>query len=85
MDLTDLRREIDLVDEEMLTLFLKRMAICKQIGEEKKRLNKPVYNQAREEEILARVQEKSGALCEYSTEFFQKIMALSKTYQEQTT
>ena len=41
MDLTDLRAEIDNIDSEILDLFIKRMDVCRQVGEYKK-VNKPL-------------------------------------------
>jgi len=53
--MNELRKEIDLIDEEMLELFLKRMALVKKIAEEKKTMNLPIWNQERESEILSRL------------------------------
>ena len=55
MDIKELRNNLDEIDKELIGLLEKRMDLCKQIGEEKKKLSKPVYDKAREEEKLESV------------------------------
>ena len=43
MDIKDLRDQIDDIDEELITLFLKRMNLSLQIAEYKKKHNLPIY------------------------------------------
>ena len=42
MDIKELRNNLDEIDKELIGLLEKRMDLCKQIGEEKKKLSKPV-------------------------------------------
>ena len=52
MDLKELRNKINEIDEELLSLYLKRMDISKQIGQYKKEHNLPIYDSKREEELI---------------------------------
>ncbi len=51
--LSELRRSIDELDNEMLAIFAKRMRISKEIGTYKKEHNMPVLQAARYDEIFA--------------------------------
>ena len=51
-NLTDLRREIDKLDDELLCLLAKRMRVCHEIGLYKKEHNMPVLQARRYDEIL---------------------------------
>ena len=52
MELTDLRREMDAIDRELLALFARRMALSGEIAGLKKAAALPVFDPAREEEKL---------------------------------
>lgn len=52
MDLKELRNKINEIDNEILSLYLKRMNISKQIGQYKKEHNLPIYDSKREEELI---------------------------------
>ena len=83
MDITELRRQLDEVDSGLIGLLEKRMDLCKLIGEEKKRLSKPVYDKAREEEKLESVRN-STQNAEYAdslADIFNCIMGESKKLQ----
>ena len=83
-NMENLRKEIDLLDEEMLELFLKRMAIVKKIALEKKDLGLPILNQNREQEILGRMTSKidDQYLSGLYPKFIVNIMEISRIYQE---
>lgn len=53
MELSEIRKEIDAIDIEIKTLFLKRMGLSEKVAEEKIRKGLPVLNQAREDEIVS--------------------------------
>ena len=59
MELTDLRREMDAIDRELLALFARRMALSGEIAGLKKAAALPVFDPAREEEKLRQ----AAALC----------------------
>ncbi len=81
MDLTEIRKEIDKVDDTLLKAFLRRMDLSKDVAEYKKQNNIPTLNKKREREILADVMEKSGELAPYSHRLYQTLFELSRAYQ----
>ena len=64
MELSEIRKEIDAVDEEMTKLFVRRMACADQVAEAKRGTGKPVLDPGREREILAKVAERVGPALE---------------------
>lgn len=48
MDLLDLRKQIDDIDEKIIPLLIKRMNISKQVAEYKVQRGLPVLNEQRE-------------------------------------
>ena len=59
----ELRRRIDAIDEQLVVLLNERAACALGIGEVKERLGLPIYQPAREAEVLAHVgQVNSGPL-----------------------
>ncbi|MCR4850459.1 MAG: chorismate mutase [Lachnospiraceae bacterium] len=83
MDIGTLRDQLDVIDGQLIELLEKRMELCKQIGYEKKKISKSVYDKAREEEKLDSVQ-KSVKNQEYSEALrgvFSCIMDESKKIQ----
>ncbi len=54
-DLKNIREQIDGIDDEMLTLFLKRLELADEVAKVKKQENLPVLNTAREREIISRL------------------------------
>ncbi|MDR1734588.1 MAG: chorismate mutase [Oscillospiraceae bacterium] len=55
MQLEDLRQQIDDVDGQFCALYLKRLALCEKVAEIKAQTNAPVYQAAREAQVLERV------------------------------
>jgi len=55
MDITDWRKKIDEMDEEIVRLINKRAEAAKAIGDLKKRSTLPVYEPARETEVFEHV------------------------------
>ena len=84
MDLTELREQINGVDAQLKTLFLRRMELAAQVAAYKKANGLPVLNTAREQQVL----ENAAAgleppLDEYVRQLFAQLMALSRDYQRQ--
>ena len=46
------RKEIDEIDHKLILLILKRLKICKIVGNYKKERNLPVYNEEREKAVI---------------------------------
>lgn len=84
MELTELRREIDRIDRELIALLEQRMDVSAGVAEFKKGAGKPVLDPARELEKLQAVND----LCrpetaDLITGLFAEIMAASRAYQTQ--
>ena len=80
-DLSEIRVEIDAIDNELIELFRRRMDCAKEVGYYKKEKNIPVLNQKRENEILAAVQEKGGEYGNAARLLYANIMELSRALQ----
>ena len=82
MDLTQLRGEIDAIDEELVKLFCARMAISAQVADYKKENNLPIHHPGREREILQSVAKKAGPELEsYAQGLYSMLFELSRSYQ----
>ena len=82
MEIKALREHIDIIDDELVRLFAKRMDISKQVAEYKKENSLPIHVPAREREILQEVAKKSGAeLSDYTRVLYSMIFELSRSYQ----
>lgn len=85
MDLTELRRQIDEIDTQIVELYEKRMDISKQVAEYKISTGKKVFDKVREEEKLRKV--KSMTHSDFTShgieELFEQIMSMSRKLQYQ--
>lgn len=82
MNLEEIRNQIDLVDDEIATLFNKRMNLVDQVVEAKKKENKAVNDKEREKNIVLRVcnqVDEDKAL--YLKKVFETLFEVSKSYQ----
>lgn len=83
MDLSQLRKEIDSVDAQLIELFRQRMEIAASIAAYKKEHNLPILVPEREQEKLQAVAAQSvPELADYTVRLFESLMALSREYQE---
>lgn len=83
MELKDYRAAIDDIDRELLSLFVRRLALCAEIAGWKKEHGLPALDQAREMEKLDAVAAQSPA--GYKTEtaaFFERVIALCRASEE---
>ena len=86
MDLQDLRKEIDTIDDELVRLFGKRMEIAAQIADYKKANNLPILVPAREREKLVDVAAKAGPeMANYTRVLYSMLFELSRSYQSKRT
>ena len=60
MDLNEIRKEIDAIDDQLVRLFCQRMDCSRRVAEYKKANNLPVYVPAREQAILEKLEAKAG-------------------------
>ena len=82
MELSDCRKIIDGINNEMLKLFCERMKTSRLVAEYKAEHGLPIMNHAREREIIYEMTEKAGPEFEYYTKvFYNVIMDLSRAYQ----
>lgn len=83
MNLNELRKEIDAIDEQMMELFKKRMEVSKNIGKVKKVMGLPIIDNTREVMILDKRKTLLGndELWPFYQSFLIKIFDLSKEYQ----
>ena len=59
MELSEIRDKIDVIDDQLLELFLQRMALSDEVAAYKNEHHLPILNKRREREILARVTQKA--------------------------
>lgn len=82
MDQSDYRREIDEIDEQMVKLFARRMAVAGEIAAYKKDNNLPIRDAGREREKMRAVMEQSPQdIQEYTSLLYSLMFDLSRTYQ----
>ncbi len=79
--LSEVRREIDAVDGELLPLFLRRMKCAERVADIKKAAGAPVLNPGREQAILERVREKAGEYGNEAVALYSFLMSASRLRQ----
>lgn len=62
VDLKDMRKKIDAVDEQILRLLADRVKICEDIGSAKKMQGLPVKDFAREKQVYQRLRDQAKQL-----------------------
>jgi len=72
-NLSELRRQIDQIDEQLLELLAKRMRISREIGVYKKEHNMPILQSPRYNEILTKRSDMGEAM-ELDTDFVKEIL-----------
>ena len=85
IDLQECRKEIDVIDKEILRLFEKRMEVCEDVAEYKIHTGKKVLDPKREQDKIEVLKESAhGEFNELGAqELFQQIMAISRKRQYQ--
>ena len=82
MDLSEIRQNIDKIDEELVRLFCERMALSAQVADYKKANNMPIYVPARERAILQNVAQQAGPeMADYTRVMYSMLFELSRSYQ----
>ena len=83
MELEEARKNIDKIDNEMRTLFIKRLEEVNKVIRYKKDHNLLILDASREKEVIeknaSKVEEKYYS---YYVEFLKSIMNISKEYQK---
>jgi chorismate mutase/prephenate dehydratase len=80
------RKELDLINQKLLTLLNQRLRISLEIGKVKKKMGKKIYDVEREKEVLGRLKRKNrGPLKEEDVwKIFATIMKVCRQSQIQT-
>ena len=82
MELSELRKQIDSIDEELVALFKKRMNVSAEVAEYKRQTGMSVLDSSRERALLDKVSELSGEdFEEYARTLYATILDLSRSYQ----
>ncbi len=82
MELQDIRRNIDAIDDGLVKLFAQRMECARQVAEAKQQTGKPIRDHAREREIVNRLTAQAGdAYAPYVKALYSHIFDLSRSYQ----
>jgi len=81
MELSEIRAKIDVVDDQLLDLFLQRMALAEEVGRYKDEHHLPILNKTREREVLAKVTERSGEQERYAYHLFSTLFELARSRQ----
>ena len=83
MGLKELRDKIDITDSQILSLFLERMNLCREVADYKKINNMPVFQGGREQEIIDRIKSltNDSQLENGTAALFTTIMDISKILQ----
>ncbi len=83
MNLEELRKDIDKIDNELKELFFKRMSVSKKIAELKKMTGDEIYKPDREKEVVARlVADVDDEIKPFYEEFIRNVMKISRDYQK---
>ena len=83
MNLEQIRLHIDKIDDEILSLILKRIEYSKLIAKIKLKENLSICDKQREKEILKRLQNLSNKNFRYISPIFSEILISSKRIQEE--
>ena len=81
MDLSEIRNQIDRIDDQLLALFLERMELSEHVAKYKNEHNLPILNKQREREVLAKVTEKAGDKERYAYHLYSTLFELSRSRQ----
>lgn len=82
MNLEEKRKQIDSIDDKIITLYAERMGIVKEIALEKAKANANVLDMSREKEILSRVtKDLTPEIRVFAKQLFNTLFDTSKAYQ----
>lgn len=82
-NITELRTEIDAIDEQLIGLFAERMAVAAEIGRYKRENGISVLDESRERQKLATVAEMAPeGMEDYTRLLYAQLFDLSRAYQE---
>lgn len=86
MDMDELRKQIDHIDDQLVKLFVQRMDVAEKIGAYKKANNLPVFDPGRERAKLLDVATKAGPdMAQYTRVLYAMLFELSRSHQSRST
>ena len=84
MELSEIRKEIDAVDDKIADLFAERMFLCGQVAKVKAKTGKTVADKTREREIIYRLSQKiPEEQILYLKELYETVFFASRSYQSE--
>ena len=81
MELSEIRNQIDTIDDQLLKLFLQRMELAEEVAAYKNEHHLPILNKQREREILAKVQAAAGDKEHYAYHLYSTLFELARSRQ----
>ena len=82
LDLKEIRKNLDTIDDQLITLFRNRMELSSQVAAYKKENGMPILDTGRERQIINRVSAAAGEEFEhYAKLLYQTIFNVSRAYQ----
>lgn len=83
-ELAEIRKELDEVDASIVSLFEKRMNLCREVAAAKMAAGIPVLDQSREAQVLASraAQLRDASLADGVKELYTALMAISRAEQQ---
>ena len=82
MELNDIRKNIDRIDDRLVKLFAERMDCSRRVAEAKRETGKPIRDRAREREIVNRLTKAAGEqYAPYVSALYGHIFDLSRSLQ----
>ena len=82
-DIQSLRQEIDQIDQEIVALFNKRLAVAYKVAQYKKEHQLNILDQKREDELLEKIKNLSQKeYVEETLKLYENILVISKDYQK---
>ena len=80
-NIVELRKEINLINEELVSLILKRNNISRKIGVEKTKLGIPIYDRSREHDIYTKLEKNYPENYKNLKPIFEEIIKQSRLLQ----
>ena len=82
-DIQSLRQEIDQIDQKIVALFNKRLAVAYKVAKYKKEHQLNILDQKREDELLEKIKNLSQKeYVEETLRLYENILVISKDYQK---
>ncbi|MBQ3215471.1 MAG: prephenate dehydratase [Oscillospiraceae bacterium] len=82
MELSEIRNQIDDIDQQLVKLFCQRMGLAAQVADYKRENNLPILVPTRERQILANVAQMAGPeMSNYTRVLYSMLFELSRSYQ----